>query len=322
MPVRIGLVGCGEHSEIGHAIPLTRYAKAHPGAIELVAACDLRPERAELFRQNYGFTRTYTDLKKMLAQESLDVCITVAPVEFIAEIGIQVLNARVPCVVEKPLGTSTAEVQELLDASRSTNTPNMVSVNRRFMPLLNRAIEWSKSLGALRYVRATMLRHERTETDFLRYTAIHAFDTLRYIAGNFARTKIRSLSAATSRWYAVDIKFENGVAGRIDVLPTSGVAEEKYELMGDGYRAVVVSPFGPQRFSRCYHQNRIALEEIADANTTEDVVFGFYGEVVELVESINHGRRPRPSIQEIFPSVQSCFELADQMERDTAPARS
>jgi predicted dehydrogenase len=258
----------------------------------------------------------------MLAQENLDACITVAPVEHIAEIGIQVLNARVPCVVEKPLGTSMAEVQKLLDVSRSTNTPNMVSVNRRFMPLLNRAIEWSNNVGTLRYIRATMLRHERSEPDFLRYTAIHAFDTLRYIAGNFARTKIQSLTAATSRWYAVDIEFENGVAGRIDILPTSGVAEEKYELMGDGYRAVAISPFGPERLLRCYRQNGLAVEEIAGASTPEDVIFGFFGEVVELVGAISEGRHPTPSIQEILPSVQACFELADQVERDPAPVRS
>ncbi len=314
MPVRIALVGCGEHSEIGHAVPLTRYAQAHPGAIELAAACDLRHERAQLFRQTYGFKRAYTELTEMLSAEEVDVCISVAPVEHIAEIGIKLLQAKVPCVVEKPLGASIAEVKGLLEVSRSTNTPNMVSVNRRFMPLLNRAIEWQKSAGALRYVRATMLRHQRTEPDFLRFTAIHALDTVRFIAGNFANIEIRSFTAVIPRWYAIDIQFEIGFAGRIDVLPTSGIVEETYELIGDGFRAIVTSPFGPQRMLRCYQQNRLVVEEIAGENTPEDTVFGFYGEVVELVDAISHQRRPKPSIEEIFPSVEACFELADQVE--------
>jgi predicted dehydrogenase len=49
MNIRLGLIGCGEHSEMGHAIPLARYVATHPGAITLAAACDLRQERAELF---------------------------------------------------------------------------------------------------------------------------------------------------------------------------------------------------------------------------------------------------------------------------------
>jgi predicted dehydrogenase len=53
MNIRLGLIGCGEHSEIGHAIPLARYAATHAEAITLTAACDLRQERAELLRGHF-----------------------------------------------------------------------------------------------------------------------------------------------------------------------------------------------------------------------------------------------------------------------------
>ena len=42
MSIRLGLIGCGDHSEIGHAVPLARYAATHPETIVLAAACDLR----------------------------------------------------------------------------------------------------------------------------------------------------------------------------------------------------------------------------------------------------------------------------------------
>src|SRR5207248_11243394 len=117
----------------------------------------LRRERAELFRQKYGFVHAYDSSGDMLKKEQLDVCITVAPVELIPEIGIKLLQAKLPCVVEKPLVPTMAGVTKLLEAARPTYAPNMVSVNRRFMPLLNRGIEWAKGAGSLRYVRATML---------------------------------------------------------------------------------------------------------------------------------------------------------------------
>jgi predicted dehydrogenase len=311
MSVRIGFLGCGEHSEIGHAVPLARYSAEHPGAVVLAAACDVRHEHAELFCQKYGFKRAYSDMGDMLKKERLDVCIAVVPVESIPSVGIRLLQARVPCVVEKPLGPSLAEVEKLRDAARVTNTINMVSVNRRFMPLLKQGIEWTKSAGPLRYVRASMLRHQRTEPDFLAFTAIHALDAIRFIAGDFATSDVRAITPTAPHSYVIDIRFEAGIVGRVDVLPTSGLVEETYELIGDGFRCVVTSPFGPQRFVRCYQQNRLVHEEVA-GKQPEDVIFGFYGEAVELVEAFRQGRRPQPTIEDISPSVRACFDLVQR----------
>jgi predicted dehydrogenase len=322
MSIRLGLIGCGEHSELGHAIPLARYASTHPEAIALAAACDLRPERAELFCQKYGFARSYQNAVDMLANEHLGVCIAVTPVQHISEIGIKLLQANMPCVVEKPLGATLAEIRRLLEAAKATGTTNMVSVNRRFMPLLNRGTEWAKAAGPLRYVHCAMLRHARSEPDFLRFTAIHALDTMRFIGGEVRASEIRTLTPATPHWYAIDLQFENGVQGRIDVLPTAGMVEETYELVGDGFRAVITSPFGPQRSSRCYQENRLVLEEIAGSETPEDVTQGFYGEAIQLIHALNHGKRPKPSIEDFFPSVELCFQLADRAEEYASTRRT
>jgi len=202
----------------------------------------------------------------------------------------------------------------LFEVARATNTTNMVSVNRRFMPLLVQGVEWAKTAGALLYVRSTMLRHARTEPEFLRQTAIHALDAVRFIAGNVSAFEIRRLHAIPPHWYAIDLQFESGVQGRIDVLPTAGMLEETYELIGDGFRSVVTSPFGPQRSLRCYQENRLVLEEIAGSDTPEDVIHGFYGEVVELVRALTTQQRPQPSIGDVYPSVELCFELATRAE--------
>ncbi|PYX49786.1 MAG: hypothetical protein DMG79_07675, partial [Acidobacteria bacterium] len=172
--IRLGLIGCGEHSESGHAIPLARYKAAHPNEIELAAACDLNMERAQLFCRQYGFANSYQNFDEMLQRHKLDGCIAVVPVERISELGIKLLTLGIPCVLEKPLGATLAEAKALLDAARTTGTPNMVSVNRRFMPFLNRALEWTRRVGSLRYVRALMTRHARSEPEFLWATAVHA----------------------------------------------------------------------------------------------------------------------------------------------------
>jgi myo-inositol 2-dehydrogenase / D-chiro-inositol 1-dehydrogenase len=324
--IRLGLIGCGEHSESGHAIPLARYQAAHPDEIELTAACDLNLERAQFFCRQYGFINAYRDVDEMLAQRKLDGCLAVVPVQKISEFGIKLLGLGIPCVVEKPLGSSLAEAKALLDAARATGTMNMVSVNRRFMPFLNQALEWTHNAGPLRYVRCTLTRHARGEPEFLWSTAVHAVDALRHIAGEVGEAKIRVLGPAggSAEWYAINLSFENGVSGRLDLLPTAGMLEETYELIGEGFRASVTCPFGPERGLRCFRENRLVLVEAASEGSPEDVLNGCYDEASEFIRALTVKRAARPSIEEVFPSVELCLTMAKTLEENSGkvPAKT
>lgn len=318
--IRLGLIGCGEHSEGGHAVPLARYKAAHPGEIELTAACDLNLERAQLFCRQHGFFNAYRDVNEMLARHKLDGCIAVVPVERISELGIKLLTQAIPCVVEKPLGASLAEGKELLAAAQATNTLNMVSVNRRFMPFLNRALDWTRTAGSLRYVRCVMSRHERREPGFLWATAVHAIDAMRYIAGEVSDAKIRTLGKgeAAAAWYSIELNFASGVSGRLDVLPTAGMLEETYELIGEGFRAVVTCPFGPERGVRCFRENRLVLADAASGNVPEDVLNGCYDEASEFIRALTRKEPARPSIEDVLPSVELCWGMAKTLEENAS----
>jgi myo-inositol 2-dehydrogenase / D-chiro-inositol 1-dehydrogenase len=314
--IRLALIGCGEHSEGGHAIPLARYKAAHVGEVELTAVCDLRLERAKDFCSKYGFMNAYADMDEMLAQQKVDGCISVVPVDRISQVGVKLLGMGIACVVEKPLGGSLAGVKALRDAAQTTGTPNMVSVNRRFMPFLNRAMEWTKAAGPLRYVRCTLTRHARSEPEFLWTTAVHAVDTVRHIAGEVADANIHTLrgTGGVAEWYAIDLRFKSGTSGRIDVLPTAGVLQETYELIGEGYRAIVTCPFGPERGWRGYRENRVMVEESAEG-MPEDVLNGCYDEAAEFIRALGIHRHPRPSIEDVYPSVELCLAMARQAEQ-------
>jgi predicted dehydrogenase len=316
--IRLGLIGCGEHSESGHAIPLARYQAAHPGEVELTAACDLNLERAQFFCRQYGFINAYRDVDEMLAQRKLEGCLAVVPVQKISELGIKLLGLGIPCVIEKPLGASLAEAKALLNAARATRTMNMVSVNRRFMPLLNRALEWTHNAGPLRYVRGTLTRHARREPEFLWATAVHAVDALRHIAGEVVDAKISVLGHAggSAEWYALNLSFENGVSGRLDVLPTAGMLEETYELIGEGFRASVTCPFGPERGLRCFRENRLVQAEVASENLPEDVLNGCFDEAAEFIRALTRKEPACPSVEEVFPSVELCWAMAKTLDEN------
>ena len=127
--IRLGLIGCGEHAEGSHAIPLARYASENPGEIFLAAACDLRLERAKQFCGRYGFARAYADFEEMLSKEDLDGCISVMPMERITEIGMRLLQSRIPCVIENVSGIKIIV--------RKAGSPSSIFPNEIFATLRN-----------------------------------------------------------------------------------------------------------------------------------------------------------------------------------------
>jgi len=309
--VRIALVGCGEHSESGHAVPLSRYQRQHPEKVELAAACDVQIERARCFCDKYGFRNAYSDLDEMLSREKVDGCVAVVPMGKIAEIGAYLMERRVPCSIEKPLGSSTEDVKDLLASAKSTGTPNMVSVNRRFMPFLNRALDWIKKKGTIEYVRCTMSRHARSEPEFLWATAVHAVDTLRFISGEIRSHQARNLkSGSHGNGYSLDLVFENDAVGRVDVLPTTGMLEERYELFGNGFYVTVTCPFGERRGWVAYRDGARVTEEWATDEMPEDVIYGCFDETSCFIDLLSAGKPLRPSIADIAPSVELCMSIA------------
>jgi len=187
--IRLGLIGCGEHSESGHAIPLARYKAAHSAEIELTAACDLDLERAQFVCRQYGFTSAYRDVDECWRGKNW-----MAASRWFR--WREFLNLGSSCWARDSVrGRETSRRLALQkgrhcsDAARATRIMSMVSVNRRFMPFLNRALEWARTAGSLRYVRCTMTRYERREPEFLWATAVHAVDALRHIAGEVVDAK-------------------------------------------------------------------------------------------------------------------------------------
>jgi predicted dehydrogenase len=309
--IRIALAGCGEHSRTSHAAPLARYAALHPDEIELVAACDLNAARANEFCQSFGFLRGYDNLDRMLEVEKPDACVCVMPMEKIVEVGIKLLQQQIPCVIEKPLGTSLAEIERLAQVARETQTPHMVSVNRRFMPYLNRARSWMQSRGPLRYVRASQVRHQRSESDFIWSTAIHVLDALRYIAGEVDEFEVTV--PESTKWYLIELKFKNGATGHVEILPTAGMVEESYELFTDDCRARVTAGSGTQRSLECWENGKLVIEAHAKEEEPEDLRNGAYQEVEEFLRALRTGNPPQPSIEDIVPSARISFAIAKSM---------
>ena len=160
--IRIGIIGCGFISPMH----LEGYSKLPQ--VEVVAFCDLIQERAEAAVKKYGNAnaKIYSDYKKMLAEEKLDVVSVCTENNKHCEITIAALESGAHVLCEKPMAITGKEADEMVAASKRTGKKLSVGYHLRFSNeamLLKKEIANGK-LGKIYYAEAGSLRRRGVPT--------------------------------------------------------------------------------------------------------------------------------------------------------------
>ena len=161
--VRIGLVGCGGIANGKHMPSLSRLDN-----IEMVAFCDIIPEKAELAAKEYGAagSKTYTDYEKLLADTSLDVIHVCTPNDSHAAITIAALEAGKHVMSEKPMAKMAADAKRMAETAKKTGKKLTVGYQSRHRPdsqYLYKACRRG-DLGEIYYAKAHAVRRRGVPT--------------------------------------------------------------------------------------------------------------------------------------------------------------
>ncbi len=124
--VRVGLIGCGNIGAGGHAP-----AYLSVSGVELVAACDILPGRAEAVARLTGAT-AYQDYREVLARPDVDAVDLCLPTDQHASVAIEALRAGKHVLCEKPIARTLAEADAMIAAAREAGRVLMVGHVRRF----------------------------------------------------------------------------------------------------------------------------------------------------------------------------------------------
>lgn len=122
--LKVGLVGVGGIS--GAHIPAWESLES----TELVALCDVRPERME----KYSGKRCYTDFDEMLEKEELDILDICLPSYMHPEFAIKAMDKGINVLCEKPISLKKEDVAEVYAAAKRNNVKFMVAHVLRFWP--------------------------------------------------------------------------------------------------------------------------------------------------------------------------------------------
>ena len=146
--LKVGLVGVGGIS--GAHIPAWEEMKN----AELVALCDIRPERME----KYSGKRCYTDFDEMLAKEEIDILDICLPTYLHADFACKAMEKGINVVTEKPISLKEEDVERVYSTAAKNNVKFMVAHVLRFWPEyeLLKEIYDSKRYGKL--LSGTMIR--------------------------------------------------------------------------------------------------------------------------------------------------------------------
>src|SRR5688500_5858213 len=143
--LRLGVVGCGAVAELYHLPALLDSTE-----VELAAFVDPDPRRARLLADRAPGARVLADCERLADQ--VDAVLLTAPNALHAPLGVPLLRAGVHLLVEKPMGRTAAECDDLIAAAGTGSAVLAVGHDFRHFPVA-RFAHGLFSAGALGPVR-------------------------------------------------------------------------------------------------------------------------------------------------------------------------
>jgi predicted dehydrogenase len=117
--LRVALVGL----RFGGAFP--EIYRQHPDVAE-VAICDSDEAVLNAFGDEHGFTRRFSRIEDVLADDTIDAVHLVTPIPTHARLSLEVLNAGKHCACTVPMGTTLEELAAIVEAERRTRRNYMM----------------------------------------------------------------------------------------------------------------------------------------------------------------------------------------------------
>ncbi len=152
--LRLAFIGCGGICQT-HVAAISRIPE-----LEIVAGCDINPERLEEMKNNHGITSLYEKWDDMLREVKPDVVDVCTPNGVHAPAAIAALNAGCHVIVEKPMAMSPAECEEMIAAAKKNGKLLCAGFQQRYNPRSQfmKKLQEAGDIGDIMYVKCQALR--------------------------------------------------------------------------------------------------------------------------------------------------------------------
>ncbi|PJN56508.1 putative oxidoreductase YcjS [Paenibacillus sp. GM2FR] len=255
--VKVGIIGCGMIANGKHMPCLSKVDN-----VQMVAFCDLKPERAEEAAKKYGTpdAKVFTNYNDLLAMEEIEVVHVLTPNSSHATISIDALESGKHVMCEKPMAVTGAEAKAMYEAHLRTGKKLTVGYQNRSnakSQLLKKMIA-DGELGDIYFAKAVATRRRGVPTwgVFLDKEkqgggpmidiGTHSLDLILWLMDNYEPVsvvgsvfhKLKYTENAANEWGAWDpnefevedsafgyVKFKNGATVIIETSWALNIAE-------------------------------------------------------------------------------------------------
>ena len=135
--LRVGLIGCGFMGR-AHSNAYLRLNNFFPVQHRpvLQAVCDVNLEKAEQFREVWGYQRAEADWRRLMEAKDIDLIDICVPNFLHREIAVAAAQAGKMILCEKPLAMDASEAEQMVRAVEAAGVANMISFNYRRVPAI------------------------------------------------------------------------------------------------------------------------------------------------------------------------------------------
>ncbi len=157
--IRVGVAGCGKIAQVRH---LPEYqARAD---VKIQGLYDLNRERTRALAEQYG-AKAYATYEEMLRDPELDAVSICAANAFHADMAVAALKAGKHVLCEKPMATTIADCERMVQAARESGKTLMIGQNQRLAAAHVKAKELIEQGAIGRLISfTTAFRHGGPET--------------------------------------------------------------------------------------------------------------------------------------------------------------
>ena len=311
--VGYGIIGCG--------VIAPWHARAIPNIpdAELVAVCDILPEKAEKIKDEFGAQHVYTDYHEMLARDDIRIVSICTPSGMHADIGIDAALAGKNIMTEKPIDISLEKIDKLVRICKEQDVKLACIFQRRTSNLWKRVKQTvdEGKLGKM-VLASAYLKYFRSQEYYdsagwrgtwaldgggaLMNQGVHMIDLLRWIMGpvdtifGFADHLARKIEVEDT--CVASMKFKSGAFGTLEgtTSVTPGMNHrmefhgEKGTILVDGESVVRWDVPGEEKESVTQELD----DKIGDASSDPTAIGGdgHQMQIADLVAAVQANRAP------------------------------
>jgi predicted dehydrogenase len=240
--LNVGVLGAGQISQAGHFEACRKAENA-----ELYAVCDVAEDLLERVAAIHAPKKVYGDYDAMISDSDVDAVIVAIADKFHVPMALRALEAGKHVLVEKPMGVTVEECEDLCDAARASGLVVQVGTEKRFDEGIAFARDFIREqMGEMIALKAWYCdsTHRYTMTDALqpviesserarrpegnpkadlrRYYVLghasHLLDTARFLGGEIETIRTRLIEKFGAYCWFSEVEFADGSAGHLDLM--------------------------------------------------------------------------------------------------------